>query len=142
MLTRKRAEILLNRRGLSMVEAASIYPVTLLLLVGGLVLGVGVFRYEQLQSLAREGARFASVRGPDYAAAASGNEMATTSDVLNYLTSSGLSADLSSLTCTSVAYSSTTLPCSVAVTLQYTWVPGSTFGTTTWTVTSTALVTY
>ncbi len=55
-----------SRRGVVLAEAAVVYPVFLLFLLGTLVLGLGVFRYGQLSSLAWEGARWASVRGPDY----------------------------------------------------------------------------
>jgi Flp pilus assembly protein TadG len=142
MTIRSQRQLVLARRGTSAVEAAVVFPITMLLLVGGMVLGVGVFRYEQLQSLAREGARYASVRGPDYVASGSGSQMASTTDVSNYLSESGLSAGLSGLTCTSVTYSSTTLPCTVAVTLQYTWSSGAIFSSATWNVTATAIVTY
>ena len=40
----------LRRRGVSAVEAAVVYPITILLLLGTVVLGLGVFRYQQLQS--------------------------------------------------------------------------------------------
>ncbi len=48
-------------------KAAVVYPITIFLLLGTVVLGLGVFRYQQIQSLAREGARYASVHGPQYA---------------------------------------------------------------------------
>jgi Flp pilus assembly protein TadG len=142
MTIRRHGQIVLQRRGLSAVEAAVVFPVAILLLVGGAALGIGVFRYEQVQSLAREGARFASVRGPDYVASGSGSAMASTTDVMNYFSETGLSSGLSGLSCTGVAYSSTTLPCTVAVTLQYTWSPGAHFSDATWDVTATAIVTY
>jgi len=55
-----------SRRGAVLVEAAVVYPVFLLFLLGILVLGLGVFRYGQLAALSWEGARWASVRGTDY----------------------------------------------------------------------------
>lgn len=64
MMTRKRNPR--ARRGAVAVETAIVYPVFLLFLLGTMVLGLGVFRYGQLSSLAWEGARWASVRGPDY----------------------------------------------------------------------------
>jgi hypothetical protein len=117
-----------------------VYPVTMLLIIGTVVIGLGVFRYEQLQSLAREGARFASVRGPDYVASQSGNTEATTSTVLTYVQT--LAVGLSGLNCTEVTYSSNTIPCTVTVTLTYTWVPEGYFESQTWTASSTVLVTY
>jgi len=54
------------RRGTTLVECAVIYPVTFLLLLGLVIGGLGVFRYQEVASLAREGARYASVRGDKY----------------------------------------------------------------------------
>ena len=55
-----------------------VYPVTILLLLGTVVLGLGVFRYQQVQCLAREGARYASVHGPQYAADSGSSRMRRT----------------------------------------------------------------
>jgi hypothetical protein len=123
----------------SVVECAAIYPVTILLLMGTIIMGLGIFRYEQLQSLAREGARYASVHGPTYASE-NGQSVASTSTVLSYV--QGLAVGLSGLDCTSVSYSATSLPCTVRVTLSYTWTPEGLFTPMTWTVTSTMPVTY
>jgi Flp pilus assembly protein TadG len=130
-----------DRRGVSAVESALVYPVTMLLLIGTVVLGIGVFQYQQLESLADEGARYASVHGPQYAFN-NNTSVASTSVVQTYV--NGLSASMTGLACTSVAYSSTsmTVPGTVSVTLTYTWVPGAYFKSTTLSATSTALVTY
>lgn len=55
-----------RRQGAAAVEFAVVAPVLLFLLCFILVGGVGVFRYEQVALLAREGARYASVHGRDY----------------------------------------------------------------------------
>ena len=129
-----------HQRGLATVEAAIVYPLTLFLLLGSLVLGMGVFRFQQLQSLAREGARYAAVRGPNYAAQP-GNTIATTTTVQSYVQS--MAVALNGLTCTSVNYSSTTqLPSVVTVTLSYKWTPEGYFHSVTWTAASTEIVTY
>jgi hypothetical protein len=125
---------------MSVVESAVVYPVTILLLVGTVVVGLGVFRYQQLQSLAREGARYASVHGPAYVSSGSGTSEATKATVLAYVQS--LATDMSGLECTAVTYSSTTIPCTVTVTLTYTWKPERYFPSVKWTVSSTAIVTY
>jgi Flp pilus assembly protein TadG len=57
-----------QRRGVTTVELAVIAPLVFMLIVGLVVGGMGVFRYQQVASLAREGARYASVRGTEYAA--------------------------------------------------------------------------
>jgi Flp pilus assembly protein TadG len=56
-----------RRSGATVVEAAFVYPVLFLLVLGLLVGAGGIFRYSQLASLAREGARYASVHGTQYA---------------------------------------------------------------------------
>jgi len=55
-----------RRRGAVVVETALVIPVLLVLMIGLIVCGFGVFRYQQVAGLAREGARWASVRGGDY----------------------------------------------------------------------------
>jgi Flp pilus assembly protein TadG len=130
-----------DRRGVSAIESAIVYPVTMLLLIGTIAVSLGNFRYQQLQSLAREGARYASVRGPNYVAANPGASLATTAEVQAYLLA-GAGSSMSSVECTAVTYSATTDPCSVSVTLSYTWNPGAYFKPMTWTATSTMPVTY
>jgi hypothetical protein len=128
-----------QRRGSTALECAAVYPVAVLLLMGTCIMSLGVFRYQQLQFLAREGARYASVHGPTYASE-SGQSMASTSTVLSQV--QGLAVGLSGLDCTDVTYSSTTMPCTVSVTLTYTWTPEKLFSPITWTMTSTVPVTY
>jgi Flp pilus assembly protein TadG len=136
-----RKQNLSKRRGVSAVEAAVVYPVTTLLLIGMVVLGLGVFCYQQLQALADEGARYASVHGPQYAFDNNAS-IASTSTVQTYV--QGLAVSLGGLVCTNVNYSSTslTVPGTVTVTLTYTWKPPAYFNSVTWTGTSTVLVTY
>jgi Flp pilus assembly protein TadG len=55
-----------RRRGTQAVEAAVVLPVMLLLLLGLIVGGMGVFRYQQVAWLAQEAARWTCVRGGDY----------------------------------------------------------------------------
>ena len=52
-----------RRRGAAAVEFAAVAPVLILLLFGTVVGGLGIFRYHQVATLAREAARYASVRG-------------------------------------------------------------------------------
>lgn len=58
--------VIRRRPGASTVEFAVVAPVLLLLIFGLVVGGLGIFRYHQVASLAREAARYASVRGIDY----------------------------------------------------------------------------
>ncbi len=57
-----------KRSGVTTVECALIYPGVLLLLLGILIGGWGVFRYQELSSLARRAARYAAVHGAQWAA--------------------------------------------------------------------------
>ena len=79
------------------------------------------------------------MHGPTYASENS-QSTATTSGVLDYV--QGMAVGLDGLDCTAVDYSSTTMPCTVGVTLTYTWSPGPLFSSMKWTVTSTMPVTY
>jgi hypothetical protein len=55
------------RPAATLVECAIIYPVTFLILIGLLVGAMGMFRYQEMASLSREAARYASVHGTEYA---------------------------------------------------------------------------
>jgi Flp pilus assembly protein TadG len=135
-----RSDHMPNRRGTSIVECAVVFPVTMLLLIGTMVVGIIVFRYEQLQFLASEGARYASVHGPTYASD-SGLPVASTSDIQTHVLTP-LANGLAGVSCTAVSYSSASAPCTVAVTLTYTSTPEAYFSAMTWTATSTLVVTY
>jgi Flp pilus assembly protein TadG len=71
-----------RRRGAVMVESAIVLPILFMFTIGLIVIGLGVFRYQQVAALAREGARYASVHGTQYARE-SNNSAATPSDVYN-----------------------------------------------------------
>ena len=66
-----------RRRGATVVECAIIYPITFLLMLGLIIGGLGVFRYQEISSVAREGARWASVHGYQSAAEASSTGVGT-----------------------------------------------------------------
>ncbi len=55
-----------RRRGATAVEFAVVAPVVLLFVFGLIVGGLGVFRYQEVAHLAREGARYASTHGGIY----------------------------------------------------------------------------
>jgi Flp pilus assembly protein TadG len=135
MMIRKRKWF--DRRGVSTMEAAIIYPVTMLLLIGTLVLGIGVFRYEQVQALAREGARYASVHGPTYAAEQN-TSYATTSQVLSYVETLAAGMKSSDLSCT-VTWNPTpptgSTPSTVSVQISYSWGPEAYFNKQTFSLT-------
>jgi Flp pilus assembly protein TadG len=111
-----------KRRGASLVEAAIVYPTTMLLMIATLVLGLAVFCYQQIAALAREGARYASVHGATYASE-SGQPYATSSTVMtNAIDPLIVGLNKNNLTCT-VTWSpnppSTSSPTTVTVELVY-----------------------
>ena len=55
-----------KRKGVTVVECAVIFPLVFLILLGTIIAGIGVFRYQEVAALAREGARYACVRGARY----------------------------------------------------------------------------
>jgi Flp pilus assembly protein TadG len=55
-----------RRRGATLVEIAVILPLMLLLMLAAIDTASGVYRYQQVATLAREGARYASVHAGMY----------------------------------------------------------------------------
>ena len=55
-----------RRTGTYAVEAVVVYPILFFLVIGQIVGGMGVFRYQQVAHLSREAARFAAVHGGQY----------------------------------------------------------------------------
>jgi Flp pilus assembly protein TadG len=55
-----------NRRGVTVVECAIIYPITFLLILGMVIGALGVVRYQEVSALARAGARWGSTHGAQY----------------------------------------------------------------------------
>jgi Flp pilus assembly protein TadG len=64
--TRTSRKLRPRRRGAAVVEFAVIGPLLFLLLIGFAVLGMGVFKYQEVAYLARQGARYASIHGAQY----------------------------------------------------------------------------
>jgi hypothetical protein len=121
---RARASAFPARRGLTTAECGVVYSITMLLIVGTIIEGLGVFRYQQVALLAREGARWASVHGPTYQQEM--NQSAPTSDdvLANAITPKMVGLDSTQLTCTLSMTTST-----ASVTLRYSWTPEAFFTT-------------
>src|SRR4051794_24727629 len=62
MLRRQKA-----RTGTVLAEAALIYPVLFMAILAVVLLGLSVFRYQQVSHISREASRWASVHGATYA---------------------------------------------------------------------------
>jgi len=138
-----------RRRGATLVETGLVLSFTLLVILGLVVVGLGVFRYQQTAAVAREAARWASVRGGLYAQE-TGQPAATQDSVKNQVIpnfSSGL--DPNSITVFGVTWDNASkMPIyfdsvnqvwksnAVHVTISYQWVPEAFFGGVTLTSTS------
>jgi len=122
------------RRGLTTAECGVVYAITLLLIVGTVIEALGVFRYQQVAQLAREGARWAAVHGSTYQQEK--NASAPTGDAVmtNAITPMAVGLDTTQLSCTLTMTSST-----ASVTLTYNWTPEG-FFTTPITLTSTSVM--
>jgi Flp pilus assembly protein TadG len=113
-----------RRTGASTVEFALVGTVLAVLLFGLLILGLGVFRYQQVASLAREGARWVSVRGPQYQSE-TGTAAPTSSDVKTAITDMFFAMDSSDVTVTLTFNTSKTI---ATVQVSYQWLPEALLG--------------
>jgi hypothetical protein len=137
------------RPGATLVESGLVLGITLVLVVGLVVLGLGVSRYQQTAAVAREAARWASVHGGLYAQE-TGQPAATPNSVKNQVIprySTGL--DPNQITVFSVTWDNASeMPVyfdsagqvfksnAVHVTISYQWIPEALFGGITLTSTS------
>lgn len=124
-----------------MLEAAFVLPVVILLILGTIVIGLGVSRYHQIAYLAREGSRWASVHGPTYQSEQKVSAPTASSVVAAAVTPkmSGLAANRLTSTLT---WNTSASPPTVTFKLTYVWVPEAILPATTFTSTSTQLITY
>lgn len=107
-------------RGVTVVEFAITAPLVFLLMIGMIVAGLGSFRFQQIAHLAREGARYAAVRGPKYQKR-TGQPAATSADVLaNAIQPMAAGLDLNALDCVCTMDDQTN---TVTVALHYHWLP-------------------
>jgi Flp pilus assembly protein TadG len=124
-----------RRRGASLVEQALVYPIAALLTLGVVIVAMGVYDYQQVAAMAREGARWASVHGGQYAQD-TGNSMATPSTVYtNAIQPYAVGLDTTKLSYTVTWDDASEMPTfddsngnvvtnQVHVTVSYTWSPG------------------
>ena len=109
------------RRGASVVEMAVVAPLAFLLTIGVIVGGMGVFRYNQVAGLAREGARWASVRGREYQNNAHRSRVTSEDVVSEVIRKKSVALDPKRLQCEVTWGPNDT---TVSVTLRYEWIPG------------------
>jgi hypothetical protein len=140
---RLRNPTLRTRRGVVLAEAILLLSMFFFPLIGMIVMGLGIFRYQLIAGLAREGARYASVHGAQYQQD-TGNTAATPLDVYNNAIlpmASGLNTSLLTYSVTwddpgkaptyvpsSPAYPGLSRNNNVTVTVSYRWNPEAYFG--------------
>jgi Flp pilus assembly protein TadG len=144
-----------ERRGVTAVECAIVYPPVLLLVIGLIVGALGVFRYQEVASLARRASRYAAVHGTQYAQDTR-NPAPTPTDIYNTAVQPyAVSLDQSKLTY-SVTYNRDNSPYYttvidgrvvataniVTVTINYQWIPEAFLGGMTLTSTSSNPMSY
>ena len=128
----------LGRRGATVVEMALITPLLLLTLIGLIVLGLGIFRCNEVACLAHEGARWAAVRGKTYDKQNNRSTAVTSTDLYNdVIKPRAVGFDPKKLT-SELTWSDDRR--TVAVTVRYRWSSEAFFGEMTLSSTSTALV--
>jgi Flp pilus assembly protein TadG len=139
-----------------LVESALVYPLLFLLLLGTVILVLGVFRYMEVAALAREGCRWASVHGSQYAKDTGKPAATTSADVYNgVIASQAVGLDPRKLSCTvtwnpnpndyhTILLENDVFPVSntVRVTITYQWVPEAFFPPITLTSTAESIMSY
>jgi Flp pilus assembly protein TadG len=123
-----------RRSGFAATESVLVLPTLFFLILATVVGGYGIFRYQQIAMLAREGSRYASVHGGQYQQE-TGNTAATPQDVYNNaILPLATSLDLSQLSY-SVTWNTSNMPYTlntdyenptgntVTVTVSYNWFP-------------------
>ncbi len=144
-----------DRRGGTLLEFAVAAPLTLMLLLGLLVGGLGVFRFQQVAHLARDASRWASVHGTKYASD-TGQPAATAATIYQQVIApNAVGLNLSHLnysvtwnTSNSPSYTTTVngnsvvLANTVTVTITYQWIPEAFFTGATFSSTSVAVMNY
>jgi len=150
-----------RRPGVTVVEGAIVYPVVLVLMLVFIVGAMGIFRYQQVASLARQGARYASVHGYQYSL---DNKLpaATADDIRNVIVANAVNLDTSpsalqvtvtwntdnqqyhTVTVTDANGFQNVTPVlnTVTVTVTYYWLPEAFLGGITMTSTSTVQMCY
>ena len=144
------------RAGFAATESVLVLPVLSAVILGTVIGGYGIFRYQQIALLAREGARYASVHGTQYAQEM--NVTAPTPDQIfnNVIAPMAVGFDTTQMGY-SITYNTTSWPYhttvdsngnvvpiqnTVTVTLTYQWVPEAFLGGVTLSATSVMPMSY
>jgi Flp pilus assembly protein TadG len=144
-----------SRPATTTVELAVIGSATIVILLGLLTGGLGIFRYQQVARLARDASRWASVHGTDYANDTK-NPAATAQDIYNQAIAPNATALSLNHLNYSVAWNASNSPYSTAtvqgqqvkvantvtVTITYQWIPEAFLGGITMSSTSVTVMSY
>jgi Flp pilus assembly protein TadG len=131
-----------RRRGAVILECALVYPITFLLVFGLIIGGLGVFRYQEVASLAREASRYASLHGATYQQA-TGKKAATAADVYNnVILPKAVALNPSQLSYNVAWTPDNNVGSKVTVTVTYHWVPEAFLPSMNLSSTSTVVVAY
>ena len=123
-----------------MLESALVYSVTLVLVLGTIAMGLGIFQYQQVAFLAREGSRWAAVHGPTYQSEQSQAAITNTAVMTSAILPKVVILNKNALTLTSANFSMANGK--ATVTLTYTWTPEAFFAPITMTSTSVTPILY
>lgn len=130
-----------RRSGAAAVEAAIVLPVALLLIYGIMSGAIMILVTDEVATVTREGARFASVHGYTY-----GQTMkvppATAADIANFCLAQGVTLDPSKMTVYVSWMSSNRMMNYVTVEVHYQWEGLAIFGAQEFVCRSTMLVSY
>jgi len=129
------------RSGAVVVEAALVLPVILLLLIAIMSGAIMVFMADEVSNVSREGARWASVRGADYAMTTH-RPAATAADVKAYVLQQPVMLDRSRMTVNVTWQGSNRAGQFVTVEVYYDFPGIGIFGARTFHSKSTTLMTY
>ncbi len=116
-----------RRWGGTLVEGAVVGSLFLMLLLGTVIVGNGVFRYQQVADLAREATRYASVNSASQPNAAA---------IKTYLLTYAAGMDTSKLSCT-IDWSTSSV---VTVAVTYQWTPEAFLGSSAISISSSSTV--
>ena len=111
-----------RRRGVVMAEAGIVYSLTILLVMETLVVGLGIFRYQEVAHLAGEGARWASIRGATYQAEREAAAPTVQDVIAGAVVPRSMLLDRTKLTAT-LTWDNASTPKTVSFTLNYQWTP-------------------
>ena len=129
-----------RRRGAVMLEGAIVYNVAIMLTLGTIIMALGIFRYQEVAWLAREGSRWASVHGPKYQSE-KGAAAPTATDVMN----NAIAPRATLLNASNLSCTLSMTPSTATVQVNYNWTPeatGAFWKTTQFSSTSSSLITY